>query len=123
MGAAVGERTYTRIRSDIVMGRLSPGRKLPLDRMRLTYGTSVSTRRELFSRLASEGLVVAEGAERREIMGRSLVRRSRQPTSVILTPSSGHRQAARCSHFQVGQWYSRCPGCFHGATSRGGRLR
>ncbi len=61
-GTTVGEQTYSRIRSDIVMGRLSPGRKLPLDRMRHTYGTSVSTLRELFSRLASEGLVVAEGA-------------------------------------------------------------
>ncbi len=60
--ATVGELTYRRIRSDIVLGRLPPGRKLPLDRMRHDYGTSVSTLRELFNRLASEGLVVAEGA-------------------------------------------------------------
>ena len=61
-GASVGEITYRRIRSDIVLGRLPPGRKLPLDRMRNAYGTSVSTLRELFNRLASEGLLVAEGA-------------------------------------------------------------
>ncbi len=61
-GATVGELTYRRIRSDIVLGRLPPGRKLPLDRMRHDYGTSVSTLRELFNRLASEGLLVAEGA-------------------------------------------------------------
>ena len=60
--AGVGEAAYRRIRSDIVLGRLPPGRKLPLDRMRHTYGTSVSTLRELFNRLASEGLLVAEGA-------------------------------------------------------------
>ncbi len=61
-GATVGELTYRRIRSDIVLGRLPPGRKLPLDRMRHDYGTSVSTLRELFNRLASEGLLVAEGS-------------------------------------------------------------
>jgi DNA-binding GntR family transcriptional regulator len=61
-GATVGELAYRRIRSDIVLGRLTPGRKLPLDRMRHAYGTSVSTLRELFNRLASEGLLVAEGA-------------------------------------------------------------
>lgn len=59
---AVGEVAYRRIRSDIVTGRLPPGRKLPLARMRHDYGTSVSTLRELFNRLSSEGLVVAEGA-------------------------------------------------------------
>ncbi len=60
--ATVGELTYRRVRSDIVLGRLSPGRKLTLDRMRDTYGTSVSTLRELFNRLATEGLLVAEGS-------------------------------------------------------------
>lgn len=59
---AIGERTYRRVRSDIVLGRLPPGRKLPLDRMRHDYGTSVGTLRESFNRLASEGLLVAEGA-------------------------------------------------------------
>jgi DNA-binding GntR family transcriptional regulator len=58
----VGELTYRRVRSDIVLARLPPGRMLRLDRMRQAYGTSVSTLRELFSRLASEGLVVAEGS-------------------------------------------------------------
>ncbi|UFN47698.1 GntR family transcriptional regulator [Roseomonas sp. OT10] len=57
----IGEAAYRRIRTDIVFGRLAPGRKLGLDRMRATYGASVSTLRELLSRLASEGLIVAEG--------------------------------------------------------------
>jgi DNA-binding GntR family transcriptional regulator len=60
--ATVGELAYQRVRSDIVLARLAPGRKLQLDRMRQDYGTSVGTLRELFSRLASEGLVVAEGS-------------------------------------------------------------
>jgi DNA-binding GntR family transcriptional regulator len=41
---------------------LTPGRRLPLERMKETYGASVSTLRELFNRLATEGLLVAEGA-------------------------------------------------------------
>ncbi|MEO6749674.1 MAG: GntR family transcriptional regulator, partial [Casimicrobiaceae bacterium] len=60
--ATVGERTYRRVRSDIVLGRLVPGQRLTLDRMRGAYGTSVSTLRELFNRLSSEGLIVAEGS-------------------------------------------------------------
>jgi DNA-binding GntR family transcriptional regulator len=58
---SVGEKTYRRIRADIVFGKLAPSAKLKLDRMREEYGASVSTLRELLNRLASEGLVVAEG--------------------------------------------------------------
>lgn len=58
----VSEVAYRRIRSDIVLGRLTPGRRLPLERMKEAYGTSVSTLRELFSRLSTEGLLVAEGS-------------------------------------------------------------
>jgi DNA-binding GntR family transcriptional regulator len=59
--SSVGEAAYRRIRADIVFGRLAPGQRLGLERMRETYGTSISTLRELLSRLASEDLVVAEG--------------------------------------------------------------
>jgi DNA-binding GntR family transcriptional regulator len=57
----VGETAYRRIRSDIVFGRLAPGEKLKLDRVSETFGVSISTLRELLSRLCSEGLIVAEG--------------------------------------------------------------
>ncbi len=60
--ATVGEVAYRRIRSDILLGRLTPGRRLPLERMKEAYGASVSTLRELFNRLATEGLLVAEGS-------------------------------------------------------------
>ncbi|MFC3125478.1 GntR family transcriptional regulator [Pseudoroseomonas globiformis] len=59
--SSVGEAAYRRIRSDIIFGRLAPGQRLGLDRMRETYGASISTLRELLSRLASEDLVMAEG--------------------------------------------------------------
>ena len=57
----IGENAYRRIRSDIIFGRIAPGQKLKLDRLKETYGASISTLREILSRLASEGLVVAEG--------------------------------------------------------------
>src|SRR5438045_4481128 len=58
---SVGEKTYRRIRTDIVFGALAPGEKLKLERLREDYGASVSTLRELLNRLSSEGLVLAEG--------------------------------------------------------------
>lgn len=58
---SIGETAYRRIRADIVFGRLAPGQRLALDWMRETYGASISTLRELLSRLSSEDLVRAEG--------------------------------------------------------------
>ncbi len=60
-GVTLGEKSYQRIRADIIFGRLAPGQRLKLDQMKIDYGASVSTLRELLSRLASEGLIVAEG--------------------------------------------------------------
>lgn len=58
---SIGETAYRRIRADIIFGRLAPGQKLKLEVLREGYGASVSTLRELLSRLASEGLIEAEG--------------------------------------------------------------
>jgi len=60
-GGTIGEATYRRIRGDILFGRLAPGQKLRLERLKDSYSVSVSTLREALSRLASEKLVVAEG--------------------------------------------------------------
>src|SRR6187401_3519198 len=57
----IGDDGYRRIRADIVLGRLLPGQKLKLDGLKESYRVSVSTLREILSRLASEGLVLAEG--------------------------------------------------------------
>jgi DNA-binding GntR family transcriptional regulator len=56
-----GERAYRRIRADILFGRLAPGQKLKLDRIKKDYDVSVSTLREILNRLSSEKLVIAEG--------------------------------------------------------------
>jgi DNA-binding GntR family transcriptional regulator len=58
---AAGERAYRLIRADILRGKLAPGQKLKLDRLRDAYGAGVSTLRETLSRLTAERLVVAEG--------------------------------------------------------------
>ena len=58
---SVAETAYRQIRADIIFGRLMPDEKLKLERLKLQYGASVSTLREILNRLASEGLVVAEG--------------------------------------------------------------
>jgi GntR family transcriptional regulator, carbon starvation induced regulator len=58
---AVGDDGYRRIRADIVFGRLKPGQKLKLDGLKESYGVSVSTLREILSRLTADGLVLAEG--------------------------------------------------------------
>jgi DNA-binding GntR family transcriptional regulator len=57
----VGETAYRRIRTDIIFGVLAPGQKLRLEKVSEIYGTSISTLRELLSRMSSEGLIVAEG--------------------------------------------------------------
>lgn len=64
---SVGESAYRKIRSDIVFGRLPPGRKLKLDALKADYGPSVSTLREILNRLSSERLVVAEGQKGFEV--------------------------------------------------------
>jgi DNA-binding GntR family transcriptional regulator len=64
---AVGESAYRRIRADIVFGRLPPGRKLKLDKLKADYGTSISTLREILNRLQSERLVIAEGQKGFEV--------------------------------------------------------
>ncbi len=57
----VAESSYKKIRGDIIFGRLAPAQKLKLEKLKETYETSVSTLREVLNRLASEGLVLAEG--------------------------------------------------------------
>jgi DNA-binding GntR family transcriptional regulator len=61
IASSIADRAYEHIRSDIVFGRLAPGVRLPLDRLAAAYGAAVGTLREILSRLASEGFVIAEG--------------------------------------------------------------
>ena len=56
-----GDSAYARLRADLVLGRIAPGQKLRLDGLKIAYGVGIGTLREILSRLAAEGLVLAEG--------------------------------------------------------------
>ncbi len=56
-----GESAFRRIRQDLISGALPPGSKIKLEQAKARYSVSISTLREILSRLASENLVVAEG--------------------------------------------------------------
>ena len=108
--AAVGDKVYSRIRSDVIFGRLPPGRRLTLDRMRDLYGTSIGTLREVLNRLASEGFVAAEGARGFEVA----------PTSIDdLREVAAIRQLLEChalrESFQAGdiEWEGRIVAAHH----------
>lgn len=58
---SIGETVYERIRTDILFGEFAPGAKLKLDSLRNRYEVSINTLRESLARLASDGLVMAEG--------------------------------------------------------------
>ena len=55
------EALHERLRQDIILGVLPPGAKLKLEKLSRAYDVSVNTLRETLSRLAADGLVVAEG--------------------------------------------------------------
>lgn len=61
IGETAGDMGFRLIRQDIISGALPPGRKLKLEQLKELYSVSVSTLREILSRLATENLVVAEG--------------------------------------------------------------
>jgi len=117
--ASVGEATYRRVRADIVLGRLAPGQKLTLDRMRDAYGTAVSTLRELLNRLASEGLILAEGSRGFEVASIS-------PTN--LREIADMRQLLEChalrSSFESGdmEWEGRVVAAHHKLASMEKRM-
>jgi GntR family carbon starvation induced transcriptional regulator len=58
---SIGEVTFRTIRDDIIHGVLRPGDRLTLEKLKQRYAVSVSTLREVLTRLASESFVVAEG--------------------------------------------------------------
>ncbi|WP_134500002.1 GntR family transcriptional regulator [Microvirga pakistanensis] len=106
----IGENAYRRIRTDIVFGRLAPGRKLKLEQLKADYGASVSTLREILNRLSSERLVVAEGQRGFEVA----------PVSIAnLKEIAALRQLLECraleQSFRVGdmEWEGRVVAAHH----------
>ena len=56
----VGENTYELIKKDIIFGVLPPLKKLKLQELKKKYNASVSTLREILSRLTGDGFVLSE---------------------------------------------------------------
>src|SRR5947207_13717048 len=114
-----GEMTYRRVRADIVYGRLAPGQKLTLERMRGAYGSAVSTLREIFNGLASEGLITAEGARGFEVASIS---------ADNLREVAAMRQLLECdalrSSFELGdvEWEGRVVAAHHKLASQEKRM-
>lgn len=59
-GATRASRVAERLRAAILAGELKPGAKVNLDRLRRTFGVSLSPLREAIARLIPSGLVVFE---------------------------------------------------------------
>jgi GntR family transcriptional regulator, carbon starvation induced regulator len=57
----LADQAYKAMREDLLGGRLQPGSRLRLGEIQLRYGLGMSPVREALMRLASEGLVAADG--------------------------------------------------------------
>lgn len=57
----VSDVVFRQIRRDIISGALAPGAKIKLEQAKERYSISVSSLREILSRLTTENLVLAEG--------------------------------------------------------------
>ena len=108
--ATLTEALQERIRQDIILGALEPGSKLKLERLRRAYGASVNTLRETLSRLASDGLVVAQGQRGFAVL----------PVSIEDLRDITHmRQLLECHALRVSieradlDWEARVVGAYH----------
>lgn len=70
-GETVSDVVFRRVRADIVAGVLAPGSKIKLDQAKERYSISVSSLREILSRLTAENLVTAEGQKGFEVSATS----------------------------------------------------
>jgi GntR family carbon starvation induced transcriptional regulator len=112
-----GESGYHRIRSDIILGVLTPSVRLRLDSMKVDYGLSINTLREVLNRLASEGFVVAEAQRGFEVAPVSIQNLRELAQLRILL-----EQYAMTASFQAGdmEWEGRVVSAHHklAATER-----
>jgi GntR family transcriptional regulator, carbon starvation induced regulator len=111
---AVGDEGYRRIRDDIVFGRLRPGQKLKLDGLKEGYGVSVSTLREILSRLAAEGFVLAEGRRGFEVAPVSIENLKELAELRLLLEA--HAMEASFAHADV-EWEGRIVSAHHKLAS------
>jgi GntR family carbon starvation induced transcriptional regulator len=113
----IGDDGYRRIRADIIFGRLPPGQKLKLEGLKEGYGVSVSTLREILSRLASEGLVFAEARRGFDVAPVSVENLKELAELRLLL--EGHAMEASFAHADM-EWEGRVVSAHHklAATER-----
>ena len=104
------DNTYRRIRSDIIFGRLDPGKKLRLEKLRALYNTSVSTLREVLYRLVSEGLVTAEGQRGFEVVGISVA--NLREVAAMRSLLEGHAMRQSFASGDI-EWEGRVVAAYH----------
>jgi len=107
---SVSETAYRRIRTDIIFGKLNPGEKLKLERLREDYRASVGTLRELLSRLASEALVIAEGQRGFEVASISAENLREIAALRLLLESHALKQSFRAGDMD---WEGRVVSAYH----------
>jgi GntR family transcriptional regulator, carbon starvation induced regulator len=107
---AVGDEAYRRLRTDIVFGRLQPGQKLRLDGLREAYGVSVSTLREILSRLTAEGFVLAEGRRGFEVA--PISRENLKQLADLRLLLEAHAMEVSFAHAEV-EWEGRVVSAHH----------
>lgn len=66
-GETIGDVVFRQVRADIISGVLVPGAKIKLEQAKERYSISVSSLREILSRLTAENLVRAEGQKGFEV--------------------------------------------------------
>lgn len=116
----VGELTWRRLRADILFGRLAPGERLRLERLKADYGAGVGTLREALNRLASERLVVAEGQRGFQVAPVSIANLREIADLRLLLECDALEQS-----FAAGdtEWESRVVGAHHRLARTEGRMR
>ncbi|MDE1994299.1 MAG: GntR family transcriptional regulator [Rhizobiaceae bacterium] len=94
----VSDVVFRQIRQDIISGALKPGEKIKLERAKERYSISISSLREILSRLTTENLVLAEGqrgfevspASRKELLELADLRTVLETHAIGLSFASGN---------------------------------
>ncbi|MBE1273835.1 GntR family transcriptional regulator [Enterovibrio baiacu] len=101
---------YETLRTDLLKGEFKAGSRLRMESLKSRYGSGVNVLRESLTRLASDGLVVAEGQKGFHVASFSVQKMEELTKLRILLESDGARQS-----FAVGdmEWESNLVAAHH----------
>ncbi|MDB5824889.1 MAG: hypothetical protein JWR21_3593 [Herminiimonas sp.] len=113
------ESAYSKLRRDIIEGRLPPGSKLRVEHLKDVYGVGAGTFREALALLVSDALVVAHGQRGFRVKSISIADFSDITQTRILLETEALRQAIRDGD---DVWEGRVMAAFHRLTRAEERL-